>query len=196
MVKVPTHELAASLIADAHGRSQVPDFETRTPPEPSRLSRLRASGVGAPRRFMASVVAASRRVRTIAAGLLRSMNRHRWATGLVVLFVLLTAGSTGFVVYRHPFEPWPPEYSSETSIESGSCPYYDNTGGSCIDVFTDATSKKALTYITEDLAQGDPAENLYINFFHPDDDDGAFAIGCNYGEDSAYIAYRGEGTAC
>jgi hypothetical protein len=96
MSKGLTRGLAKSLIADAHGRSQVPDFETRSPPEPGRFEKI-----------LASTVAALRRLGATAVGLLRGMNRHRWATGLVVLFAMVLA--SGFVAYRQEFAPEVPQ---------------------------------------------------------------------------------------
>jgi hypothetical protein len=73
----------------------MPDFDTRRPPEPSRRSNLPASGAGA-----------SRRPITTAAGLLRSINRHRWATGLAVIFVMILA--IGSAAYWLKFVPKAP----------------------------------------------------------------------------------------
>ena len=182
--------LAASLKVVAHRRSQVPDFETRTPPEPGPLSKLRAYAVAAPRRFMASVVAAPRRVSAIAAGLLRSINRHRRAAGLVIFCVMvLSASIAGFVVY----EPWPPHYSVAPFLEDpGTCPYDSGSQGACSNVFTEATSEKALRYITNDVASEDRTVAVDIHFYHSSDDR-AFAEGFKGDKDSGVcIAYRGD----
>jgi hypothetical protein len=87
------------------------------------------------------------------------INRHRWAaTGLSILFVGgLAVGFAGFIVYQRESapEPWPPEYRVDSSMEDpGTCSYPSVEEGVCYAVFTAATSKKALTYITKAVAAG------------------------------------------
>jgi hypothetical protein len=143
----------------------VPDFETRTPPEPGRLSKLHAYAVAAQRKSMASVVAASQRVSAIAAGLLRSINRHRWAAGLVAFCVVVgSVGIAGFVVYRqavtHPSMDQLPEYSRGT-FDPADCPYLEvgRYPGSilCYYAITDARDPELLALVTADVV-GDVAE--------------------------------------
>jgi hypothetical protein len=109
MGKGPTHGLAASLISDAHGRSQMLDF------------------------------------------LLRSMNRHRWATSVVVFCVVVL--SVGIAVYRPELfpEPWPPYYQEITPEDPAACPVTDAT---CYDVYTNADDEKSLAYVTKAVASG------------------------------------------
>jgi hypothetical protein len=161
----PASKFTKSLVVNARERGKMPDFETRSPPEPSRLSKLHAYAVAALRRSIASVVAASKRLRTIAAGLLRSINRHRWAAGLVTFCVVVgSVGIPGFVGYRqavtHPTYDQMPEYSSG-SFDPADCPYIDfgaNEGNiGCYYAITDARDPELLALVTADVA-GDVAE--------------------------------------
>jgi hypothetical protein len=174
----------------------VPDFETHSPPGPGRFERI-----------LASTVAASRRLGPITAGLLRSINRHRRATGLVVFcVVLLSAGVTGIVVKRQAFapEPWPPECSAYGS-ETGNCPFFSSDEGSCWDVDTDATSEKALTYISKDVDAGSHCSygcrsfTVQVTFYHSSEDGvfegGSFAMSCTQG-DVVSIAYSPHSLQC
>jgi hypothetical protein len=151
----------------------VPDFKTHSPPRPGRFEKI-----------LASTVAASRRLGATALGVSRSIKRQRRATGLVVFcVVVLSAGVTGIVVNRQAFapEPWPPEYRAYSS-ETGSCPFSSSDDGSCWDVDTDATSEKALTYITEDVDVG----TVLVTFYHSSEagafEDEEFAMGCTKGD--------------
>jgi hypothetical protein len=152
----------------------VPDFETHSTPEPGRLSKLRAYAVAAPRRSMASVVAASKRANTVVSSLLRSIIRRRRATGLVAFcMVMLSGGIAGFVVYRQAFapEPWPPEYRVSWEEDSEMCPSLGGRGTGCAYVTTKAQDPDSLAFIIRELAHG-PDAGLHNYgairvYFHP-----------------------------
>ena len=130
----------------------MPDFDTRSAPEPSRPSKLHA----------------------YAGGVWRSINRHRWAAGLSILVPVIIA--VGFMVYWQEFrpEPFPPKYSVAPFMEDpGTCPYSSGSQGVCYEVYTHATSEKSLIYITKQVADDrwQPSVRVEVEFHHSPDGD-------------------------
>lgn len=163
----------------------MPDFETRMPPDPGRAEKIRAS-----------TPAASGRLGATAVGILRSMNRHRWATVLGFVFVMVFAASS--TVYwlnymsdaHRASESWPPDYSEgEDPSGSGYCPRLssDSSGTTCYYVYTNATDEKSLIYITKVVSNGSPYAD--VRFYNDDSDSYEFAEGCKQKHLGISIAY-------
>jgi hypothetical protein len=129
---------------------------------------------------MASVVAASRRLGATAFGLLRSINRHRWAAGLVAFCVVVLSAS--IAVYRPELfpEPWPPEYQEITPQDPAACPVVEAT---CYDVYTNADDEKSLIYVTKAVASG---ACTFIFFIDQDGNGETLAYGA-YIDGRAYV---------
>src|SRR5215210_2577674 len=112
----------------------MPNFNTRSPPEPSRASKILTSAVGVLRRLHTSAGSLWRSAihnrwlssagEMVLVGiedsgdfLLRNIARYRRATGVGILLLGLLAG--GFIIYQMAFvpEPWPPEYRVDYTPE-------------------------------------------------------------------------------
>jgi hypothetical protein len=63
-----------------------------------------------------------------------------------------------------------------TLEDPGTCPFYSGSQGTCYEVYTGATSRKALSYITKQVASG---SNQAQVLFYDSSVDGSFAKRCN-----------------